>query len=1386
MADIRDSLFGTLATRGHFILDEQVQEALAIQRQFEASGDRIPHLGEILVSKGYMTPEQVQAVLQGQGTPTGTRFGEIAKQWRLCKPEDVDAAVAHQADLRAQGQRPMRLGEILVTRGALKPHQVKAVLNAQGKTIVVCVSCSARYNAKNVHQGTKVTCPRCHTEFVPIPSAASQRLRPVKPEPQARRAEDVRADITVAVPAVRAPGSQNLTQQQIGSYQLLQRLGVDHSGELYKAFHPQTGNTVALRVLLPHIMQSPEEFEMWSDASDAAADLNHPNLQRILRLGSETGRAFVVSEFIEGHSLRQRLERGRIPYVEAVDVMIQCAEALAYGHSHELIHGDLRPSHVLIGMDGRVRVAGLGTPKQVYQDLKLMASQSGKVPVYAPPEVLIEEEASDARSDIYSLCGIGYHMLTGRPPQEGSDMMQVGFRIASQDISAPRTVDSHIPPYLNRLLLKGLSPEPDERYETIEELLTDLRKCRAALLIQAPDVAEVAGEIKPGVERLRKVRRRARTLKRMRTYKTRAGHGHRPPSRSRVPAVRRAPSGGYSGVHAGVGPAASSAATVAVSVAPPPQLPPPAPLPGGGNALEDLVRRGEVQVEEVALTPPAPVSGVRAAVPRRRGRRASDEPLNTSEDVQVSPATTIAMIVGLLVFVMGGLWLIRKDRGGSAHMDPGETTAHVEEIPREDPAKTTKTGDRPQDREARGDWGTMVGAFLAEHPEDHEGILKRADLFIRKYKDLTPPVKEFEEATRLRREHAESGAAKTLPELQTKVQELSRAYRFREADAEILRWENLWGAAVGARGAEERKLLKDREKALAEELLAKAAERRDQEDWDGSRELCQRVLEQFDPRFAEPARAERRKTDDAESAAKAKASLDAERERRKQEAAAREGAAPARLDKLLEALQRPLPRLDLEAALKLFEEAEKDLGGTSVGPHAQLLKADVARLDALRQRVVRAAQEKKLVEVRVKYQDGIYRVIGASPAGPVLDIQGGQAPVKWDALEPAEVGAMAAQATDATKGDLLLDLALLHIYSDRAYDAEKALKSAAGRGAATKLLEEKLAQRQQWLAAQKAKKEAPPPEQPPEEKPPEGPVQDQVQQLALKALGWEITRGVWTITPEKSLLARAEPGKDLMLLRRALGGFNTLSMELRGNGDAAGYSFTRSARFLVKPTDQWQKVSVEVHGGDKLRLLVDGEPRSSLEDVGDFTTEQMPDVVYIRAQGSHIEIRNFSVDGKHIGEPAQAPAVEAPPKEKAPLQDPAHAQALRVLGWELVDGVWAIRDEIVAGESTPAGPDARLKRPFKGAGQLSVEVRGTAESAGFSFGKGRRYLVKPSTTWKKLELRVKADGSPGLYVDGVLTPSLEDTSTVTGAQLGDTLYLGGSSGKVEFRNFRLE
>jgi len=145
MGDVRSSLFGALAVKAGLATREQVQECLQIQAVARGEGEAIPRLGELMAQKGYLSPEQVQAILRGDFAEPGRRFGELCVQMGFSTPGQVKEVLAEQEGMRASGP-VRRIGSLMVKKGFLKSHHIPAVLSAQGFEIAECTKCSLSYN----------------------------------------------------------------------------------------------------------------------------------------------------------------------------------------------------------------------------------------------------------------------------------------------------------------------------------------------------------------------------------------------------------------------------------------------------------------------------------------------------------------------------------------------------------------------------------------------------------------------------------------------------------------------------------------------------------------------------------------------------------------------------------------------------------------------------------------------------------------------------------------------------------------------------------------------------------------------------------------------------------------------------------------------------------------------------------------------------------------------------------------------------------------------------------------------------------------------------------------------------------------------------------------
>jgi len=481
-APIKELLFGRLACSGKFVTEEQIAECVALQEKYREKGGNVPRLGELLAMKGYMAPEQVRAVLDGQHTRREGLFGEIAVRWRFIERDELDDALKFQNEMDAAGKHRARIGEILVGRGELQPHQVRAVLDAQGKKIVHCSGCSARFNVAHFRPGAQVSCPKCGAV-----TAVGEGERHVSDESPLDVINTIwlSDDNEAEGDPARISDTSARRALEIGGYEMISRLGADATGAICKARHLGTGNLVALKVMRPGPQLGEDFLERFVEETKQAVLLDHPNLKRIYEVGSERGRYFLAEEFIEGKSLKRHLERvGRLTPADALDMAEHLCEPLAYGHRKGIYHGDLRPSNVLVDEEGSVRLAGLGVAKDAGLNLRYFGREATNVPYYLAPEQAVDISRTDARSDVYSLGAILYHMVTGRPPYVGEGSLEVLMRITQEPLVPPQQIVPELSSEFAQLITDMLATEPEERPQTIGEVQAKLRNAARSLRVK--------------------------------------------------------------------------------------------------------------------------------------------------------------------------------------------------------------------------------------------------------------------------------------------------------------------------------------------------------------------------------------------------------------------------------------------------------------------------------------------------------------------------------------------------------------------------------------------------------------------------------------------------------------------------------------------------------------------------------------------------------------------------------------------------------------------------------------------------------------------------------------------------------------------------------------
>src|SRR6266849_2076766 len=212
----------------------------------------------------------------------------------------------------------------------------------------------------------------------------------------------------------------------LGPYRVTGRIGEGGMGAVYRATDTRLGRNVAIKVLTAVTLSDKERLQRFEQEARATGMLNHPNLLTIYDVGSTEGTPYLVSELLEGETLRERLDRGAIPPRKAVDYALQIAHGLAAAHDKGIVHRDLKPDNIFITKDGRVKILDFGLAKltgaadsvksQTDIPTRRVDTDPGKVMGtvgYMSPEQ-VRGRPADHRSDIFSLGTILYEMLTGR------------------------------------------------------------------------------------------------------------------------------------------------------------------------------------------------------------------------------------------------------------------------------------------------------------------------------------------------------------------------------------------------------------------------------------------------------------------------------------------------------------------------------------------------------------------------------------------------------------------------------------------------------------------------------------------------------------------------------------------------------------------------------------------------------------------------------------------------------------------------------------------------------------------------------------------------------------------------------------------------------------
>ena len=260
-------------------------------------------------------------------------------------------------------------------------------------------------------------------------------------------------------------------------YEILERIGTGGMAVVYKTRDQRLNRLVAVKVLKPDLAQDEDFRRRFNAESQAVAQLSHPNIVSVYDVSRGGDTEYIVMELIDGITLKQYMEkRGQLNWRESLHFITQIMRGLSHAHSRGIVHRDIKPQNVMVLRDGSVKVADFGIACLENSAQTLTQEALGSVHYISPEQA--RGERTDARSDIYSAGVVMYEMLTGRLPFEGDSAVSVAIQHLSSVPLAPRELNAEIPPQLELICMKAMTPDLRRRYASADAMIADLEDFR--------------------------------------------------------------------------------------------------------------------------------------------------------------------------------------------------------------------------------------------------------------------------------------------------------------------------------------------------------------------------------------------------------------------------------------------------------------------------------------------------------------------------------------------------------------------------------------------------------------------------------------------------------------------------------------------------------------------------------------------------------------------------------------------------------------------------------------------------------------------------------------------------------------------------------------------
>ncbi len=311
-----------------------------------------------------------------------------------------------------------------------------------------------------------VKCPKCQFENPADTRFCGNCAAPLE------SAQEIILSKTMTIQ--QSPKFMSKGRMLAGKYRIVEPVGKGGMGVVYKAEDTKLKRSVALKFLPPELAESPEAGERFMREAQAAAALSHPHICTIHEIGEEEEQSFIVMEYIEGQSLRQKILNGPLDQSEALDVVVQVAEGLEEAHKNGIVHRDIKSSNIMLTKKGMAKVMDFGLAKVFGGSLITREATTMGTVAYMSPEQA-KGEVIDHRTDIWSLGVVFYEMITGQLPFKGEYDQSMIHSILNNEPQPIAKIRKDLTSGLEQVIYKALAKNPHDRYQSMEDFLGDLK-----------------------------------------------------------------------------------------------------------------------------------------------------------------------------------------------------------------------------------------------------------------------------------------------------------------------------------------------------------------------------------------------------------------------------------------------------------------------------------------------------------------------------------------------------------------------------------------------------------------------------------------------------------------------------------------------------------------------------------------------------------------------------------------------------------------------------------------------------------------------------------------------------------------------------------------------